>query len=178
MQGKADVIFMPYNYLIDPVLRKTQEIDLKNTIIIFDEAHNLEGSCAEATSFSLTNVQLSACLEEVSKAVGILLESEENERNGSLQSTTDLKDLLTVLFMKMNDMAISTEGQTHPGTFLHTFFENNGISFARSASFIKQVEATVNVLSKGLPSNETSHPPKKQKQINLPPFRWKESEDP
>jgi Rad3-related DNA helicase len=36
-QANADIIFLPYNYLIDTAARKSQKIDLKNAIIIFDE---------------------------------------------------------------------------------------------------------------------------------------------
>jgi Rad3-related DNA helicase len=37
----ADVIFMPYNYLIDDKIRENYKIDYTNAIIIFDEAHNI-----------------------------------------------------------------------------------------------------------------------------------------
>ena len=36
-QVAADIIFLPYNYLIDPYARRAQNIDLENCIIIFDE---------------------------------------------------------------------------------------------------------------------------------------------
>ena len=39
--GAADVIFMPYNYLIDDKIRENYEIDYANSVIIFDEAHNV-----------------------------------------------------------------------------------------------------------------------------------------
>ena len=37
----ADIIFMPYNFLIDPKIREIFEFNYKNSIIIFDEAHNV-----------------------------------------------------------------------------------------------------------------------------------------
>ena len=37
----ADLIFMPYNYLIDSGIRENFNISFANTIIIFDEAHNI-----------------------------------------------------------------------------------------------------------------------------------------
>ena len=39
--GAADVIFMPYNYLIDDKIRDGYGIDYANSVIIFDEAHNV-----------------------------------------------------------------------------------------------------------------------------------------
>lgn len=54
LQGTADVIFMPYNYLVDPEIRKNLTISLSDSILIFDEAHNLEGICGDAASFDLT----------------------------------------------------------------------------------------------------------------------------
>ena len=39
----ADIIFMPYNYLIDPLIRETCDIKLDGHIVILDEAHNIEG---------------------------------------------------------------------------------------------------------------------------------------
>lgn len=37
IQSNSDIIFLPYNYLIDSNARKAQNIDVKNAIIIFDE---------------------------------------------------------------------------------------------------------------------------------------------
>ena len=37
----ADILFMPYNFMIDPKIRDIFEFKFKNSIIIFDEAHNV-----------------------------------------------------------------------------------------------------------------------------------------
>ena len=37
----CDVAIIPYNYVIDKDLRKQSEIELANSIIIFDEGHNI-----------------------------------------------------------------------------------------------------------------------------------------
>ena len=49
----ADLIFMPYNYLIDEQIRGNLKIDYKNSIIILDEAHNVAPCLEEVTSFEV-----------------------------------------------------------------------------------------------------------------------------
>ena len=38
----ADLVLVPYNYVLDPRLRKGLGVAWKNSVMIFDEAHNLE----------------------------------------------------------------------------------------------------------------------------------------
>lgn len=49
----ADIIFMPYNYLIDERIREKMGIQLENSILIFDEAHNVSQATEDVTSFEL-----------------------------------------------------------------------------------------------------------------------------
>lgn len=42
LQHSAEVLFVPYNYLIDPNARRALNIDLASDVLIFDEAHNIE----------------------------------------------------------------------------------------------------------------------------------------
>lgn len=49
----ADIIFAPYIYLIDPLIRESSKISLENAIIVIDEAHNIEDTCREAASFEV-----------------------------------------------------------------------------------------------------------------------------
>lgn len=43
MAASADIVFMPYNYLIDAKNRMgLGKICWENSVLIFDEAHNLE----------------------------------------------------------------------------------------------------------------------------------------
>lgn len=50
---KADVIFAPYNYIIDPGIRNAMEIKLNNSVVIVDEAHNIEDFCRSAGTLKL-----------------------------------------------------------------------------------------------------------------------------
>ncbi len=50
---------MPYNYLIDPLIRESSEINLKGNIVIIDEAHNVEDTSASAGTVDLPVSELS-----------------------------------------------------------------------------------------------------------------------
>lgn len=71
-QAEADVLFMPYNYLIDRRARAGLSLDLKGAVIIFDEAHNLEGVCGEAVSGALTSEELRGAAEETAEVLKII----------------------------------------------------------------------------------------------------------
>ncbi len=38
----AEMVFCPYNYLLDPVVRSAMNISVDKAVLIFDEAHNIE----------------------------------------------------------------------------------------------------------------------------------------
>ncbi|OQR72821.1 Fanconi anemia group J protein-like [Tropilaelaps mercedesae] len=49
----ADITFCPYNYILDPIVRKAMEIDLAGNIVILDEAHNVEDVCRDVMGLEL-----------------------------------------------------------------------------------------------------------------------------
>jgi fanconi anemia group J protein len=54
----AEIIFCPYNYLVDSNARDAMDIKLHNSIVILDEAHNIEDVCRTAASMEITDGQL------------------------------------------------------------------------------------------------------------------------
>ncbi|KAJ3052794.1 Fanconi anemia group J protein [Rhizophlyctis rosea] len=50
LADSADIIFLPYNYVIDPLIREASGVDLAGNILIIDEAHNIEVASADAGS--------------------------------------------------------------------------------------------------------------------------------
>ncbi len=63
---EADIIFMPYNYLMDDESREGSNIDLTNAILIIDEAHNIKSFSEEVSNFSISAETLSTILKELS----------------------------------------------------------------------------------------------------------------
>lgn len=59
---KAEIVFMPYNYLLDPQIREATQLSLKNAIIILDEGHNVEKVCEECASTLITSTQIETAI--------------------------------------------------------------------------------------------------------------------
>ena len=91
---EADVIFAPYNYLIDKQARRAQNIDVSNAVIIFDEAHNLESSCNESTSFDISSYEIATAIHEVDGVKWIINHSLDEE-----ELTEDCLDVLKSKFI-------------------------------------------------------------------------------
>ena len=88
--SNADIIFIPYNYLFDTETRKNtlNEIEFENSIVIFDEAHNLESFASDSASFDLTNVDIGGCIVEVQRCIGYMQSMPELMDNGKDNSSS------------------------------------------------------------------------------------------
>jgi len=75
----ADLIFMPYNYLIDEKIRENFGINYNNAVIIFDEAHNIAPCSEEVTSFEVKSGYLEKCLIEIHALQEARSQNEERE---------------------------------------------------------------------------------------------------
>ncbi|XP_017789899.1 PREDICTED: Fanconi anemia group J protein-like [Habropoda laboriosa] len=60
----ADIIFCPYNYIVDPDIRESIQLDLKDQVIILDEAHNIEDICREVASVTFREDHLASTAHE------------------------------------------------------------------------------------------------------------------
>uniref|UniRef100_A0A8C5KTB7 BRCA1 interacting protein C-terminal helicase 1 n=1 Tax=Jaculus jaculus TaxID=51337 RepID=A0A8C5KTB7_JACJA len=65
----ADIVFCPYNYLLDAQIRESMDINLKEQVVILDEAHNIEDCARESASYSVTEVQLRFARDELDSLV-------------------------------------------------------------------------------------------------------------
>jgi Fanconi anemia group J protein len=54
----ADIVFCPYNYVLDPNIRNAMEIDIKNSIVVLDEAHNVEDTLRQEGSGKFGEIEL------------------------------------------------------------------------------------------------------------------------
>jgi Fanconi anemia group J protein len=58
LRENAELIFTPYNYLIDAGIRESLGIDLNGNVVIIDEAHNIEDTARDSTSGTFTSFRL------------------------------------------------------------------------------------------------------------------------
>ncbi|XP_051719265.1 Fanconi anemia group J protein isoform X2 [Ctenopharyngodon idella] len=65
LMQEACIVFCPYNYLLDPLIRESMEINLKEQIVVLDEAHNIEDCARESASFTLNQAQLLLARDEI-----------------------------------------------------------------------------------------------------------------
>ncbi|XP_063541284.1 Fanconi anemia group J protein homolog isoform X2 [Cydia strobilella] len=65
MAAAAQIVFCPYNYLIEPGIRSNMQIDVRDQIIIIDEAHNIEDICRDAATQTVTRDDIQVAIKEL-----------------------------------------------------------------------------------------------------------------
>ncbi|CAK8535776.1 unnamed protein product [Lathyrus sativus] len=140
----VDIIFAPYNYLIDRGYRSSLQLSWSNSVLIFDEAHNLEGICADAASFDLPSWLLTACITEVQSVVDLLI-VRRNKSNDKSQNPDDfaiLKALLLKLEKRIAEVHIESKelGFTKPGPYIFELLADLNIT-QKTASKLKSIIA-------------------------------------
>lgn len=73
LMKRAEFILAPYNYILDSAIRKSMKLDLNNSVVIFDEGHNIEGICRDSASLSLDYNEVGY----IQGYIGTLLQHEE-----------------------------------------------------------------------------------------------------
>ena len=58
LASDAHIVFCPYNYMLDPAISSALSINLAQSVVILDEAHNIEGVCRDAGSADTTAFSL------------------------------------------------------------------------------------------------------------------------
>ncbi|KAM6976999.1 regulator of telomere elongation helicase 1 [Aplochiton taeniatus] len=162
LKQQAEIIFMPYNYLLDPKSRRAHNIELKGAVIIFDEAHNLEKMCEESTSFDLTPYDLASAIEAVdrllveqAKDVGrdnvtedFNVESLNSGLNLNIASLAKIKQILLDLEATIDSFEVRGEkGITKPGSFIYELFQKAHLTFDTKTVVFESLEQITGYLA-------------------------------
>ncbi|KAF2323328.1 hypothetical protein GH714_034640 [Hevea brasiliensis] len=128
----VDILFAPYNYLIDRSNRRSLKIDWDNIILIFDEAHNLESLCADAASFDLSSGLLTACISEAKSCIDLSVARREefNDKSRNPDNFAILKAILLKLEKRIAEVPIESKelGFTKPGPYIYELLADLNIN--------------------------------------------------
>jgi len=119
---EADLIFAPYNYVLDERHRNTSGVNWRGSIIILDEAHNVASVAEDAASFSLSSVDLAGALQEIDRAVSAAPRQElsSNVDGGEgLQIGEDELLSLKRIVLGLEDALMNTKHLEEKGGALH-----------------------------------------------------------
>ncbi|GMH22211.1 hypothetical protein Nepgr_024054 [Nepenthes gracilis] len=132
----VDILFAPYNYLIDRSYRDSLSIEWKDSILIFDEAHNLESLCADAASFDLSSGLLTACISESKNCIDLSIRRRESENSNDKRWNPDNFAILRALLLKLEKQI----AEVH--------IESKELGFTRPGPYIYELLADLNITSK------------------------------
>lgn len=120
LEKHAELVFAPYNYILDPSIRNALEIDLSGSVCILDEAHNVEDTLRESGSGKFGEIELCEMAEMLINFAGAsktnrnMIETEDGE-----MSVGDVAHALLLFIEKIITfmMEAKTRFEQNPGKF-------------------------------------------------------------
>ncbi|CAK1552678.1 unnamed protein product [Leptosia nina] len=159
LKQDADVIFMPYNYLLDPKSRKANGVELTNNVVILDEAHNVEKICEDSASLQIRTTDVALCIDEITHVMKSFVESSEENLDSTLDTnqpkdfTCDdlciLKEMMLTLEKAIDEIEVQNEGSTYPGAYIFELLAKAEIRDHNQMSVISLIENLIQYLSTG-----------------------------
>lgn len=74
LAASADIVFLPYTYVLDPSLAKQLPFELDNAILLLDEAHNIPGYLGSSTSITFAPADLPNAISDATRAYEAMLQ--------------------------------------------------------------------------------------------------------
>ncbi|XP_060973605.1 regulator of telomere elongation helicase 1 homolog isoform X3 [Cannabis sativa] len=146
----VDILFAPYNYLIDRAYRKSLTINWQNSVLIFDEAHNLEGLCADAASFDLSSKLLTACISEAKNCIDISVKRRQasDDKSNNPDNFAILRALLLKLEKRIAEVPIESKdlGFTKPGPYIYELLADLNITPNTSSKLVGIIDEATQLL--------------------------------
>ncbi|KAL2332388.1 hypothetical protein Fmac_019969 [Flemingia macrophylla] len=146
----VDIVFAPYNYLIDRGYRKALQLSWSNSILIFDEAHNLESICADAASFDLPSWLLTACISEAEKCINLSIERRDksNDKSQNPDDFAILRALLLKLEKRIAELPVESKelGYTKPGPYIYEMLADLNITHKTASKLINIIAVASTLL--------------------------------
>ncbi|XP_049724811.1 regulator of telomere elongation helicase 1 isoform X3 [Elephas maximus indicus] len=162
LKQQADIIFMPYNYLLDPKSRRAHSVDLKGTVVIFDEAHNVEKMCEESASFDLTPHDLASGLDVIDQVLEDQTKAAKQRElylepdvglagsglNMELEDIAKLKTILLHLEGAIDAIELPGDsGVTKPGSYIFELFAEAQITLQTKGCILDSLDQVIQHLA-------------------------------
>ncbi|EDW07713.1 regulator of telomere elongation helicase 1 homolog [Drosophila mojavensis] len=153
--SSADITFMPYNYLLDPKARKANKIELSNTIVILDEAHNIEKICEESASVQIRSSDVAMAIEDVTHIMKIFTSADSQDSGGpeepkdfTLDDLTLLKEMLLELEKAIDGVVVENqvEGTTYPAAHIYELLGKANFTYGNCATIVALLDKLVQYL--------------------------------
>uniref|UniRef100_A0A8D8UY68 DNA 5'-3' helicase n=1 Tax=Cacopsylla melanoneura TaxID=428564 RepID=A0A8D8UY68_9HEMI len=123
----ADIVFCPYNYVIDPLIRKSLELKIDKSIILLDEAHNIEDVSRESASGSFELNDINATLQECEQ-VAKFNNSVRDQLNSVAKFMASLGQWVHAMKGEVKDDASTQKGAVSwSGSYIVASFTNHGL---------------------------------------------------
>lgn len=153
LMDTADIIFCPYNYIIDPNIRESLQLDMKDQVIILDEAHNIEDISRDVSSVAFREDHLQATAHEC--------ETLAKQRAEDFTTYDTLKTFLLKLVTFLKDMSLdkvdynneNRSSKYWTGAELAQLFNMKGLNETVLSTFLMACNKAISDLNKAKEDN-------------------------
>lgn len=155
LSGEADIVFLPYNYVLDPKLLKSFSLKLENSIVILDEAHNVEKVCQDAASVKIASSDVATCIEDLTYIMQQLEGNEsiefgdEDAPDFNIEDCAKLKEMMLDLEKVIDDVdQVTSKGRTFPGGKIFELLSEAKITHETFEMIIRLIDGVLEFLTK------------------------------
>eukprot|EP00116_Pleurobrachia_bachei_P001726 sb/3461988/ len=179
----ADIVFAPYNYILDPLIVSQRKLDLNGHIAIFDEGHNIEDVCRSSAGFDATQFEIGEAIDDVEKCFKnqqhFFQTYGADPSGGCAPKYTELNAIKSFL-VQLRDFTTSFEGRLIKDYFEHSHYSLDGVTCLRqlqaigiTSDYVDQLGGWIGSIfaeieeDKGKPKSEKSIKPPRPKTSSL-----------
>ncbi|KAK2579739.1 hypothetical protein KPH14_011080 [Odynerus spinipes] len=139
----AEIVFCPYNYIIDPDIRESMKINVKNQVIILDEGHNIEDVCRGAGSASFREDDLLAAVTECETLAIRLKEGDRYTYEIIARYVDDLVKLIKSITLESRGNHDDLSSPYWTGSELLQLLEVHGIGGSKCTSALHAAQTAI-----------------------------------
>ncbi|KAH9261255.1 hypothetical protein BASA81_000959 [Batrachochytrium salamandrivorans] len=152
--AEVNLVFMPYNYLMDQSSRRGLKIAWERSIVIIDEAHNIGEVCEDAYSFSLGQSQLAGAVAELNGLIKLFASQPPQNATTSMSAGELGKLKATLQGLGQAFAQCASNSKTSTSQLLLPVFASQGIGFSSAPGLLQQLDMCLDALSQAHSSSK------------------------